>query len=170
MSNKLNAFYNKLLAREDALGLTILDSVLTFMIPFNSAHKIKLKSFKKNCIETTLPFLRANQNHLKTIHACAIATIGEYTAGLLLLKNLGLGQYRYILSHLEVKYHRQAKSELRGKAELTQEALSQLKKNIQLDSKADIQLVTQLFNPQGECVSEIFSTWQVKEWSKVTFK
>jgi acyl-coenzyme A thioesterase PaaI-like protein len=170
MSSKLNSIYNKLLAREDALGLTILDSVLTFMIPFNSAHKIKLKTFKKDCIETTLPYVRANHNHLKTIHACAMATIGEYTAGLLLLKNLGLGQYRYILSHLEVKYHRQAKCELRGKAELSQDALTQLKTNIQIGSKADIQLVTQLFNPQGECVSEIFSTWQVKEWTKVTYR
>lgn len=56
---------------------------------------------------------RANRNHLGSIHACALATLAETTAGLSILYSLPEGS-RGIATHLGVDYHAKARGPIRA--------------------------------------------------------
>jgi acyl-coenzyme A thioesterase PaaI-like protein len=65
-----------------------------------------------------------NKNHLGGAHACAIATLGEFTAGLLLTRALGSSTYRIIMTDLYVDYLKQGRTHLYGTALITDQEIN----------------------------------------------
>ena len=54
--------------------LWLLNQGLSYMIPFNKPHGFKIVKISEEKIRTKLPYKRKNLNHIKGIHACAMAT------------------------------------------------------------------------------------------------
>ena len=55
-------------------------------IPFNQAHGLSRYGHWRGLRYGCDRYRRRNFNHIRGIHACAIATIGEYAAGLMLMR------------------------------------------------------------------------------------
>src|SRR5665648_310215 len=106
--------FDKLLAKPTKLNLITLDKLLRFGIPFNAPHGFKIKELTKENVIISLPNRKLNHNHIGGIHACAMATVGEYCAGMSLLTSFGISKYRLILSELNVKYTYQGRVNLEG--------------------------------------------------------
>jgi acyl-coenzyme A thioesterase PaaI-like protein len=73
---------DKLLKSESKTSLMALNKVLTIGIPFNAPHGFKIKEISNDQVLIHLPNRKLNHNHLSGIHACAMATVGEYCAGM----------------------------------------------------------------------------------------
>ena len=68
----------------------VLNRVLSRAIPFNAPHHFRVLTVKSGHIQISLPYRRSNMNHVKGIHACALATLCEYTVGLTLISKIKL--------------------------------------------------------------------------------
>lgn len=157
---------------KSAWGLKKLNIALGIGIPFNKPHGIKVKTLGYHKTETFIPYKRRNWNHIKGTHACAIATVSEFSAGLLLMMNLEADEYRIIMRSISVEYFYQCKKD--AVAESTAE-----KEELQGDLKAELaekpegiykEIETKVTDVDGQHIATAKTFWQIKEWSKVKTK
>ena len=167
---KASDLLEKVLAREDKVGLVAVDNILRLAIPFNAPHGFSIKKLTGEEVQITLPNFKLNHNHLGGMHACAIATLGEFCAGMTLVKNFGMSRYRYILSELSVKYHLQGRTRLTGVAKLSRERMEEIKQQLTEQEKVLVEHNTEILNHHGEKVADVKTIWQMKDWNKVQLK
>lgn len=158
-------------ARKSSFWVFILNSILARTIPFNRPHRFRILGIDQNKITTFAPYRRSNFNHIRGVHACAIATVAEFSAGFLLLTKLDPTRYRLIMGRLEADYFYQAKEDIVATAELS-EADLQAKVVEPLSHKEAVTIVmtTSLSDVSGNDVARVRTTWQVKNWAKVRTK
>ena len=159
-----------LLKRDDKLSRLALDNLLRVVIPFNTPHGFSFKKLSDEEVQISLPNFKLNHNHLGGIHACAIATLGEFCAGMTLVKHLGLSRYRFILSELSVKYHLQGRTGLTGVAKMSRERIDEIKQLLTEQEKVLVEHNTEILNRHGEKVADVKTVWQLKDWNKVQLK
>ena len=102
----------------------ILNIGLHRMVPFNKPHRFEVVDLGQDHVKILIPYRRSNLNHIKGLHACALATISEYATGLILLSKLGFDTYRIIMQRLEMDYHYQGKTNAFAEFRLTDEWIS----------------------------------------------
>lgn len=144
--------------------LYVVNKVLPRMIPFNLSTGAKLVSVSESELSVSLPNKRANHNHLGGIHACAIATVGEMAAGLLLLRNYPFRKYRIILKELNTKYLYQAKMDIVSTASMSDEAREQVFSELQDAEVAEVPVESRVVDVSGNLVAVVNSVWQLKSW------
>ena len=151
--------------------LKLLNFGLARMIPFNKPHGIRIKSIKANEVTTLLPYKRSNFNHINGMHACALATLSEFTTGLVLLNSLDADQYRIIMQRMEMNYHYQGKMDVSATFHVSEEWLSTNVISPLLDNESvlvNCQIETRDINGNHISTGNVF--WQVKDWKKVKTK
>lgn len=161
---------DKLLANPTSLNLMALDKLLRLGIPFNAPHGFKIKNLDKDAVIISLPNRKLNHNHIGGIHACAMATVGEYCAGMSLLSSFGISKYRLILSELNVKYTYQGRVDLEGICYPNQIDVEAVKEGLEKEGKYLQPLKTIIRDLNGKEVAEVMTTWQLKNWEQVKTK
>lgn len=154
-------------AKHSKKNLWILNQILKFSIPFNKPHGFKIQKILDDGIITFAPYKKKNFNHLKGIHACAIATVGELAAGLSLINHFSPTQYRFILSHIAIDYHYQAKKDIFAKATLSPEDKQLILEKLKDSDKLLQPITTAIYDADNEKVATVKTTWQIKDWGKV---
>lgn len=163
---KLNELLNK--AKTSAFYLWLLNRLLWRMIPFNSPHSFTILTISDERITIGLPYRRSNLNHIKGLHACALATLCEYTCGLQLMNMLDASRYRIILQKLEIDYLYQAKEAVSAKFSLTRAEMSAFV--LEPLKAADAVVHTfelPVMDQAGRLICKARITWQIKPWAKV---
>lgn len=161
---------DNLLANPTKLNLIALDKLLRFGIPFNSPHGFKIKSLSRDGVLITLPNRKLNHNHLGGVHACAMATVGEYCAGMSLLTSFGISKYRLIMSEMNVKYTYQGRVDLEGFCSPQQIDVDKVREGLEKEGKYSQTLKTIIREENGREVAEVTTTWQLKNWEQVKTK
>lgn len=157
-----------LLKNPTTLNKKILSGVLRFGIPFNISHKLKVIEIKDDHTIIEIPFIKKNKNHLGGQHACAIATVGEVTAGVNLMRFFSPRKYRFILSKLEVQYLYQGKTALQGISKLSLDKVNQTKTLIENEGKSLVEAHTEIYDQDKNLVANVQTIWQLKEWKKTS--
>jgi acyl-coenzyme A thioesterase PaaI-like protein len=171
MNKKLSKLIDKLLLNsENTVVLKTLQKLFNTGIPFNLPHKFKFIELSDRKTRLSLPYKRVNKNHLGGMHACAIATLGEYPAGLTLIKRFGSAKYRLIMGKLEGDYIKQGRGDLIGEVTIAQEEFERVEKELSETNKSEITIATNILNESEEIIAVIQTTWQLKSWESVTFK
>lgn len=161
---------DKLLAKPDAVNLAVLDKILRIGIPFNAPHGLKLKKISSEEIVISLPNRKLNHNHLGGIHACAMATVGEYCAGVSILKSFGISKYRLIMSEMSVKYSYQGRMDLEGVCSPEQINIDEARRELESEGKYFQELKTIIRDLSGKEVAVVTTMWQMKNWDQVKTK
>ncbi len=158
-------------ARRSQFWLFVLNFLMARTVPFNAPHKFRIFEIGADKIITHAPYRRSNHNHIRGIHACAIATISEFSAGFLLLTKLDPAKYRLIMSKLDVDYSYQAKQEIFAEAKMSDEQLQQ-KVILPLQQSESITIVMETIvrDSSNNEVAIAHTTWQIKRWDKVRTK
>ena len=158
-------------AQHSSFYLWLLNQGLSRMIPFNKPHGFKITVIKADRIETKLPYKRRNLNHIKGIHACAMATISEYTTGLMILYKLDVKKYRIIMQKLEMDYHFQAKMDAFAEFSIDEEWVkTEVEKPLQTEESVVIPCEIKLYDKNKNHLSTGKIYWQIKLWEKVKTK
>jgi acyl-coenzyme A thioesterase PaaI-like protein len=158
-------------AKTSAFYLWLLNNLLWRLIPFNRSHKVLIHSLSDEHVMIRLPYRKANQNHLKGMHACALATLCEYACGIGLMTRIDPKHYRIILKEIKMDYLMQAKTDVFARFEVND---SFLEKEIYLplNSKGSVIKLFPItaYDSLGKeiCKGEI--TWQLKRWDQVKLK
>lgn len=158
-------------AENSAFWNWILNYVLLRTIPFNKPHGFWVEKLNKNKAEISVPYKKSNFNHIRGIHACALATVSEYATGLLLLSNLDSGKYRIIMKEMNIQYFYQAKMDVKAVFELDSNWI-QNHVIIPLENQDSIVVSPQIsiYDTNKNHISTATIHWQIKKWDKVKTK
>lgn len=158
-------------AKTSPFWLRLLNLLMGRIIPFNRPHGFVIEEIRDDYLRTTAPYRRSNHNHLRGIHACAIATIAEFSGGYLLLSRLDPKQYRLIMSRIEVDYVYQAKERIVSESLLPPERLRlEIIEPLKEQEAVTIRMESRISDVTGNHIATAFTTWQVKSWAKVRTK
>lgn len=158
--SKHSGFYRKLL-----------NSGLNRMVPFNKPHRFKIVEISDHHLKILVPYRRSNFNHIKGIHACALATVSEFTTGFLLLSRLDPKKYRLIMQNLNMQYHYQAKMNSYGTFFISEEWLDELiYQPLETSKKVTVDCEVKIHDKEGNHISTGIVTWQIKSWEEVKTK
>lgn len=150
-----------------------LNAIFRRILPFNAPHGIRIRSFDAGAVQVMLPSRRANQNHLKGMHACAIATACEFCSGMAVLSRFDMSSYRLIMNRLEVDYMRRpTKGDCTAHAEIPATLAAEISTMMEeaTDGAARFQMESILKDREGNEVAKAMVHWHVKAWDDVRFK
>ena len=148
-----------------------LNFLLPWVIPFNRPHGFRVHPLPTGGISVHIPYWRVNRNHIRGIHACAIATASEMCSGLSVLEKLDPKKYRLIMRTLHVEYRYQAKRPATAKCVPTAEEIDErVMRPLARQDSVDYSSQVEVHDSAGNHLATATVTWQVKEWSKVRTK
>ena len=165
----LNAVLTK--AKKSSFYRNVLNWLLDRMIPFNKPHRFCVVELGDYHIKTRIPYRKSNFNHIKGLHACALATISEFTTGFLLLSKLDAKKFRIIMQRMEMDYHFQGKMDAFASFSVTDEWLKdQIYRP--LESQGSVVVICQVLihDVSGNHLTTGKVHWQIKDWGKVKTK
>lgn len=158
--SKKSGFYRK-----------ILNYGLNRMVPFNKPHGFKVVEIGDHHLKTLVPYIKSNFNHIKGIHACALATVSEFTTGFLLLSRLDPKKYRLIMQSINMEYHYQAKMNSYGTFFISEEWLDELIfQPLETSEKVTVDCEVKIHDKEGNHISTGMVKWQIKSWKQVKTK
>ncbi len=144
---------------------------LNRMVPFNYPHRFKIEEVKDNSLSVRLPYIKRNLNHLKGLHACAMATLAEVSSGFLLISNLDPKKYRLILRKLDMEYHYQGKSSALAVFSFDEKWWnSEIMEPIEKEGICNVICEVEIKDEEGNLLSTGNAHWQIKDWQKVKTK
>lgn len=158
---KFNVFKAVEKIPSEKVRFKLLDHILEWTIPFNRHLGLKIISLSENEVRITSPQRFRRKNHVGGAHACALALLGEYPAGLLIAQNFPMENYRFIIGRLEVNYHKQGRGLLTA-ITLSPDAWPEIQ-----EGEAWVQMLTKIENEAHELVAEVQTHWQIKSWKTV---
>ena len=158
-------------AKHSQFYLKVLNWSMNRMVPFNKPHGFKIVSIGDDHLKTSIPYRKSNWNHIRGLHACALATISEFTTGFLLVSKLDAKKYRLIMQRLEMDYHYQGKMDATAEFSASPEWFE---KNIYFPLRSNDAVVipceVRIHDTSGNHLTTGKVFWQIKNWSKVKTK
>ena len=142
----------------------MMDVAITLAIPFNRWLGMKIQTLTPLKVRVSSPPRTLRRNHVGGAHACALALLGEYPAGVLLSQSFSMQDYRMIISKLSVEYFKQGRGTLIG------EAIAPATWPEEKDGEIWVELKTEIKNAKSEIVAIVDTRWQLKKWNKVKKK
>ncbi len=155
-------------ARHSSFSRMILYMATNRAIPFNRPHGIKIIEIFEDGLKSRLPYWRINQNHLSGLHACALATASEFTAGMTLTHCIRSDAYRLIMKDLHMEYHYQGKSTVTVSCNLPKEKLEkEIFTPLLTQDAAFIMIQLETYDQENNHICTAKVNWQIKKWDKV---
>ena len=155
-------------AKTSSFYLALLNWSLNRMIPFNKPHGFRILEIGDHHLRTLIPYRRRNFNHIRGLHACALATISEFTTGFLLVSKLDAKKYRLIMQRLEMDYHYQGKMNATATFTISEDWLQQqIYDPLKTQDAVVIICEVKIHDEQGNHLTTGKVYWQIKDWQKV---
>lgn len=165
----LNKYIDR--ARTSSFHLWVLNVGLDYVVPFNKPHGFKVVSVSDYSVKTLIPYKKRNFNHIRGLHACALATISEFTTGILLLYKLGSQKYRLIMQRLEMEYHYQGKMNAYAEFVISKEWLNEnIFTPLTRQDAVVVPCEIKICDEAGNHLTTGKVFWQIKNWDKVKTK
>lgn len=96
-------------------GKWLFSRLLGFMIPYTGTAGATVRTLEPGHVRVLLRERRRIRNHLGSVHAIALANVGELATGLALVGALG-PEARGILTGIDVRYTKKARGRLEAEA------------------------------------------------------
>ncbi len=138
--------------------------------PFNAHLKTRLLRWDNRSCLIALRRIRRVRNHVGSIHAGALFTLGETCAGLVIIRNFPFKDYRPLMSDVQVNYAKQARGHVTGECVITDEEIAAARVVMETGEVPTLPLITRIRNADQEEIATVTTTWQVKPWSLVRTK
>lgn len=144
---------------------------LNQMVPFNKPHGFSIDAISGNSLTIKLPYKKRNLNHVKGLHACAMATLAEVCSGFLLLSRIDPKEYRIILSRLEMDYYYQGKSAAYATFKLPDKTLKEhVLTPLSKAEKISFPCQVEIHDSEQNHLAKGIAHWQIKNWKSVKLK
>lgn len=158
-------------AKKSSFYRRLLNFSLDRMIPFNKPHGFHVMEIGDYYLKTGIPYRKSNFNHIRGLHACALATISEFTTGFLLIIKLDAKKYRLIMQKLEMNYHYQGKMDAYAEFSISEEWLNN-EIYYPLDNAEAVVVICEvkIHDKDGNHLTTGLVHWQIKNWDKVKTK
>ena len=132
-------------------GRWLFSRILGHAVPYSGTIKARVLELEPGHAKIRLDDRRSVRNHLNSIHAIALANLGELASGLSLLMSMP-DNVRGIVTGFNIEYIKKARGELMAEGRCT---LPTVTEDIELVAYADIKDV------EGDIVARISVDWRV---------
>ena len=102
-----------------------------------------------------IPNERRNQNHVGTIHAAALALVGETAGGLALLAHPKVWGLLLLAKGLQIRYRRPAHGAANASARVAEADLDAALAKMATDGKVDLPLRIEVKSDEGDLLCEL---------------
>jgi len=158
-------------AKHSSFYRKVLNWSLNRMIPFNKPHGFSVIEVMDYSLKTLLPYRKSNFNHIRGLHACALATVSEFTTGFLLVSKLDAKKFRLIMQRLEMEYHYQGKMDAIATFSISESWLeSNIFQPLKTNEAVVVNCQVKIHDVKGNHLSTGNVFWQIKDWNKVKTK
>lgn len=132
-------------------GPWLFSRMLGRMVPYSGTIGARVLTLEPGHAVLALKDRRKVRNHLASVHAIALANLGELASGLATLTGLGAG-IRGIVTRIEVEYRKKARGPLRAEARVEIPAVS---------APVDHEAVAEIFDGSEEIVAVVRAFWRL---------
>jgi len=155
-------------ARHSRWYRRLLNWSLDRMVPFNKPHGLRVVEIAPDAVTVLLPYKRRNLNHIRGLHACALATASEFTTGLLLISRLDARKYRLIMKRLEMDYHYQGKMDARATFHVSDDWFArEIYHPLEDNDAVIVTCEVHIHDVHGNHLTTGRVEWQIKKWTAV---
>jgi acyl-coenzyme A thioesterase PaaI-like protein len=123
------------------------------MVPYTGTIRPIIQEISPGRASVILRDRRVLRNHLNSIHAIALANVGELASGLALIAALPKST-KGIVTRLEIDYHKKARGQLIAVGE------AQVPETI--GESTTLQAYATIRDSEGECVATLTVYWQLR--------
>jgi len=148
----IKTVYDKMSILPEKVKNKAFSKIMGLVIPFSAKSKFDIEKLKKGYMRVSLPYIKANMNHIKTHHALAMSELGELATGVCLAYSLPLNS-QVILKSLNTEYLKKGKGKLIVEAEFN---LDEVK------DRGDIVFNTEIKNKSNEIVAKAQYIWHYR--------
>lgn len=158
-------------AKHSSFYLKVLNWSVNRMVPFNKPHGFSVVKIGDFSLKTSIPYTRRNFNHIRGLHACALASLSEFTTGFLLVSKLDGKKFRLIMQRLEMEYHYQGKTDATAEFTISEAWFSErISGPLMTMDAVVVPCEVKIHDAAGNHLTTGKVFWQVKNWSKVRTK
>ena len=120
---------------------------------------LKVVSMQDRYVKLLMP-LKNNINHVGTMYAGSLYTLGEIMGGAIFLASFDIGKYYPLVKDVQIRYRRPALTDITVETSLSEDQVEQIQKELEEKGKADFNLDLELIDANGEVVAMLKGTWQ----------
>lgn len=132
-------------------GKLLFSLIVGFVIPYTGSMRARVEQLQPGHAIVRLPDRRRVRNHLRSIHAIALANLAEFTTGLATLSGMP-DTARAILVGLEIEYSKKARGDIIG------ECITSIPVT---DERQEYRIEVILRDSQGDIVATAWARWLI---------
>ncbi len=130
-------------------------------IPIIKAMGIRILEMRDRHVKVVLP-LAPNINHIGTMYAGSLFTVGEYLGGPMFVASFDHTKYYPIVKTMSIQYRRPATTDVTVEASLSAEAVEAVQKEADEKGKADWKMDLEIKDESGQVCCLIQGVWQMR--------
>ena len=132
-------------------GEWIFARIFSYTVPYSGSVKPRIRVLEPGHAEVEIPDIRANRQHLGSVHAIALMNVAEMASGLAMMAGLP-ADIRGIVTTLQMTYHKKARGTIRAVSRVTVPTVT---------ADQDFEVVAECFDPSGTLVATGRVTWRL---------
>jgi uncharacterized protein (TIGR00369 family) len=143
-ANRVNRIISKMNLLPDIVRQRVISMTMGKIVPYVGTSLIRIEEMTADRVVATIPNKRRVQNHIKNVHAAAMALLAETASGFVVVMNLPDDKLPLIKS-LHVDYKKRTKGDMRVVATLTEEQ----KQKLASEPKGDVSVEVHVTDGSG---------------------
>ncbi len=130
-------------------------------IPFVSRSGLRVLEMRPGYVKLRMPF-EGNQNHVGTMYAGALFTLGEIPGGALCYCTFDPRKYFPLAKEITIRYRKPVTTDAVIEMGLTAEEVARIQRDLDANGKADFVVEADIVDASGEPAASIRGLYQIR--------